>query len=364
MPARPRASPALALKCLHQEYPNQVSHTLNSDADARPPRELTPAFYGCFDWHSAVHGHWLLVRLLRLFPDAPFAAQARAELGKSLTAANIAGEVSYLRADGPRLVRAPLRAGVAAAAGGGAAPVGRPEARRWSATLAPLETRGRGPPAELAAQARTTRSASASTTRRRSRFGLVLGLGARSPVTPRCATLLASRGPRFYLHDRDCPLTYEPSGEDFLSPCLAEADFMRRVLPPATFARWLAASCRGSPQRRQRRWLRRAWSPIRADPQAGAHRRPQPEPRLDAGGHRRTDCPRTMRACAALRGRRPRPTATRRCPRSPASTTRAATGSAPSRCISPATPGSAPKAVHPFRRVARTRPSAPRTASC
>ncbi|MGB6605904.1 MAG: DUF2891 family protein, partial [Steroidobacteraceae bacterium] len=69
---------ALALKCLHQEYPNHISHTLNSAADARPPHELTPAFYGCLDWHSDVHGHWLLVRLLRLFPHAPFASQARA----------------------------------------------------------------------------------------------------------------------------------------------------------------------------------------------------------------------------------------------------------------------------------------------
>ena len=72
---------ALALKCLHQEYPNHISHTLAGDADVRPPRELTPAFYGCFDWHSDVHGHWLLVRLLRLFPAAPFAAQARARAG-------------------------------------------------------------------------------------------------------------------------------------------------------------------------------------------------------------------------------------------------------------------------------------------
>jgi len=70
----------LALKCLHQEYPNHISHTLASDADVRAPRVLTPAFYGCYDWHSDVHGHWLLVRLVRLFPDAPFAAPARAAL--------------------------------------------------------------------------------------------------------------------------------------------------------------------------------------------------------------------------------------------------------------------------------------------
>ena len=63
----------LALACVHREYPNKIAHVLGSDADVRPPRELTPAFYGCYDWHSAVHGHWLLVRLARTFPEAPFA---------------------------------------------------------------------------------------------------------------------------------------------------------------------------------------------------------------------------------------------------------------------------------------------------
>src|SRR5215475_10419410 len=89
---------ALALKCLHQEYPNHISHTLNSDADARPPHELTPAFYGCLDWHSDVHGHWLLVRLMRLFPEAPFVTEARTAVARSLTQQNIAAETQYLRA--------------------------------------------------------------------------------------------------------------------------------------------------------------------------------------------------------------------------------------------------------------------------
>ncbi|HYX73440.1 MAG TPA: DUF2891 family protein [Steroidobacteraceae bacterium] len=88
---------ALALKCLHQEYPNHISHTLNGDSDVRPPRELTPAFYGCFDWHSDVHGHWLLVRLVRLFPGAPFVPEARAAVARSLTPQNIAAELAYLR---------------------------------------------------------------------------------------------------------------------------------------------------------------------------------------------------------------------------------------------------------------------------
>ena len=87
---------ALALACAHQEYPNKISHVLQGDADARPPHLLTPAFYGCYDWHSSVHGHWLLARLARRFPDAPFAPQAREALALSLTPEHIAAEVAYL----------------------------------------------------------------------------------------------------------------------------------------------------------------------------------------------------------------------------------------------------------------------------
>src|ERR1700758_258347 len=89
----------MALDCVHKEYPNKIAHSLNSDADVKPPRELTPAFYGCYDWHSSVHGHWLLVRLTRLFPNAPFTAEARRALAQSLTSAHIAQEVKYLEKD-------------------------------------------------------------------------------------------------------------------------------------------------------------------------------------------------------------------------------------------------------------------------
>src|SRR5216110_693948 len=86
----------LALDCVHKEYPSKIAHSLNSDADVKPPRELTPAFYGCYDWHSSVHGHWLLVRTARLFPKAPFAGEARRAVGESLTPAHIAQEAKYL----------------------------------------------------------------------------------------------------------------------------------------------------------------------------------------------------------------------------------------------------------------------------
>src|ERR1051325_751929 len=90
----------LALACVHKEYPNKISHNLNSDADVAPPRKLTPAFYGCYDWHSSVHGHWLLARLARTFPNAPFTPKARAALAESITAPKIEKESAYLHAEG------------------------------------------------------------------------------------------------------------------------------------------------------------------------------------------------------------------------------------------------------------------------
>src|SRR5437870_13420369 len=91
----------LALACVDKEYPNKISPVLNSDADVAPPRNRTPEFCGCYDWHSSVHGHWLLVRLVRTFPDAPFAAAARDALKKSLTTENLKEEATYVRGAGP-----------------------------------------------------------------------------------------------------------------------------------------------------------------------------------------------------------------------------------------------------------------------
>src|ERR1041384_7398584 len=90
----------LALACVGKEYPNKISHVLNSDADVAPPHKLTPAFYGCYDWHSSVHGHWLLVRLLRTFSNASFAKEAREALKQSLTAENLKQEATYIKGEG------------------------------------------------------------------------------------------------------------------------------------------------------------------------------------------------------------------------------------------------------------------------
>jgi hypothetical protein len=255
---------ALALKCLHQEYPNKISHTMNGDADARAPRELTPAFYGCYDWHSAVHGHWLLVRLVRLYPDAAFARTAREELARSFTPQNIAAEVAYLeRADRASFERpyglawllrlcAELREW------------SDPQARQWATTLGPLETAAARRlktwlpklqyPIRIGEHSQTAFS-----------FGLVWDWAGVSGDKEMRA-LLESAARRFYLNDRSCPLAYEPSGEDFLSPCLAEADFMRRVLDRNAFTGWLDRFLPGIPADAGKTWLTPGIVTDRSDP--------------------------------------------------------------------------------------------------
>jgi hypothetical protein len=226
----------LALDCVHREYPNKIAHALNSDADVKPPRELTPAFYGCYDWHSSVHGHWLLVRLVRLFPDAPFAAEARRALGISLTGANIAGEVRYVNAEGRGSFERPYGLAWLLQLAAELREWNDPQAREWSVTLHPLEQAAVARIAEwLPKLQHPIRTGEHNNTA----FGMGLMLDyARISGNGAFGGLLATRAREYYAKDTACPLAYEPSGEDFLSPCLSEADVMRRVLPAAEFARW------------------------------------------------------------------------------------------------------------------------------
>lgn len=229
----------LALDCIHKEYPNKIAHSMNSDADVKPPRELTPAFYGCYDWHSAVHGHWLLVRSVRLFPHAPFSAEARRALAQSLTPEHIAVEVRYLNAEGRSSFERPYGLAWLLQLAAELKEWDDSDARLWSATLAPLE------------QAVTARIASwlpkmehpiRTGEHNQTAFSMGLMLDyARIAHNASFRQLLEGRARDYYLKDRNCPIAYEPSGEDFLSPCLAEADVVRRILPRAEFATWFSA---------------------------------------------------------------------------------------------------------------------------
>ena len=228
----------LALECVAREYPNKIAHVLSSEDDVRAPHVLTPAFYGCYDWHSAVHGHWLLARLARTFPDAPFAAPARAALARSLTPANLAGEVAYVQGKGRTSFERPYGLAWLLQLAAELRDWNDREARAWSAALAPLETEAaRRLEDWLPKLTRPIRIGEHDQTA--FSFGLVLDW---TFVSDRASTrdLVRSRAREFYLADRSCPMSYEPSGQDFLSPCLAEADLVRRLLPPAEYAAWLS----------------------------------------------------------------------------------------------------------------------------
>jgi len=254
----------LALACVHKEYPNKISHVLNNDADVAPPQKLTPAFYGCYDWHSSVHGHWLLVRLLRTFPNASFAKAARDALTESLTAENLKIEAAYLRADGRASFERPYGLAWLLQLCAELREWDDPQAREMLANLKPLE--------DAALERLTTWLPKLSHPIRigehnQTAFALGVVLDyARGKNDERLAKLAADSVRKFYFVDKNCPLAYEPSGEDFLSPCLAEADVMRRVLSQAEFAKWLTRFLPQIPRTATADWLPVVISPDPSDP--------------------------------------------------------------------------------------------------
>jgi len=254
----------LALECVGREYPNKIAHVLNSDQDVQPPRQLTPAFGGCYDWHSSVHGHWLLARLARTFPQAPSAARAREALARSLTAVNMAAEVSYLEGAGRASFERPYGLAWLLQLGAELREWDAPEARRWSATLEPLERAAARRLKEWLPKLSHPVRAGEHTQTAFS-LGLMLDWG-RGIGDGEFQALVESKIRAFYLGDRGCPLDYEPSGEDFLSPCLAEADAVRRILGPAEFAAWLNRFLPGIPRHGSGKWLTPAVASDPSDP--------------------------------------------------------------------------------------------------
>jgi hypothetical protein len=254
----------LALACVHKEYPNKISHVLNSDADVAPPRKLTPAFCGCYDWHSSVHGHWLLVRLVRTFPGAPFASAARDALKQSLTVENLKQEATYVRGEGRSSFERPYGLSWLLQLCAELREWDDPEAHEWLLNLTPLE--------DAAVERLTKWLPKLSNPVRigehdQTAFGLGLMFDyARTTKNEAFARLVRDSSKKFFLADKNCPLNYEPSGEDFLSPCLGEADVMRRVLPQKEFAGWLKGFMPQIPVTENPDWLRVAISPDPSDP--------------------------------------------------------------------------------------------------
>jgi hypothetical protein len=225
----------LALACVDREYPNKIAHVLESDEDVLPPRKLTPAFFGCFDWHSAVHGHWLLARLARIFPDEPFAAEARDVLQRHIAPDPMARETKYLSSECRSSFERPYGLAWLLLLGQELREWDDVDARRWASALSILEVAAR--------QSLATWLPKLSHPERtgvHSQTAFALGLMHDSSGHDEPFRLLIEQQIRiFYIDDKDCPVRYEPSGQDFLSPCLGEADVVRRVLGPEQFAEWL-----------------------------------------------------------------------------------------------------------------------------
>jgi hypothetical protein len=227
----------MALACIDREYPNKPDEVLEDASDVRPTRQTHPSFYGCYDWHSSVHGHWLLARLLRVTPSMTSAAAARQALDGHLSAESLAAEAKSYAKPGARTFERPYGWAWTLRLAADLAASNDPSERAWKEHLQPLEdvivARYADYLPKLTEPVRTGVHPNTA-------FALAQALDyARATNRKDFEKILLSRASFYYGQDKACPLAYEPSGEDFFSPCLAEADLMRRVMPPREYASWL-----------------------------------------------------------------------------------------------------------------------------
>jgi hypothetical protein len=228
---------SLPLKCLQKEYPNKLNQVLADAGELAGPRELHPAFYGCFDWHSSVHGHWMLIRLLKMFPGLDNADLIRQKLAENITPENIAVEVEYfLRPHEKGWERTYGWAWLLKLA---------EELHTWDDPLARKLEEAMLPltqtivrfyfdflpklnyPVRVGEHTNTA-------------FGLAFAYDyANTTGDDPLKSLLESRARDYYLGDAGCPLSWEPGGYDFFSPCFEEADLMRRILEAGEYRDWL-----------------------------------------------------------------------------------------------------------------------------
>lgn len=229
---------SLAIACIQQEFPNKISRTTDSAEAIGRPQKIFPTFYGCFDWHSSVHGHWLLVRLLRVGPqDAAWRTLAIEKLNENFTAENLAGEVANFSRPARGSWERPYGLAWYLQLTTELRQWNDPHAKAWLKILQPLET-------DIAQSLKDWLPRLAYPVRLGTHnqsafaFGLMLDW-AREINDTEMEQRVVARSIAFHQKDVNCPLAYEPSGEDFLSPCLMEADLMRRTMGPKAFSKWL-----------------------------------------------------------------------------------------------------------------------------
>ena len=255
---------SLAMKCIRKEYPNKPDHTINDGDDVRNPRAMHPAFYGCFDWHSTVHGHWMLVRLLRLFPSMPEAHDIRGALNANLSAKNIAGEAAYLNQSNRASFERTYGWAWLLKLAEELHDWNDEDGRRWSHNLQPLaDALVEKYLAFLPKQNYPIRTGVHPNTA----FGLAFALDyARGVGNQKLQSLIIERSRTYFGHDVNYPASWEPGGEDFFSPALMEADLMRRVMAKTDFARWFNRFLPGVARNQPKALLQPAIVTDRTDP--------------------------------------------------------------------------------------------------
>ena len=227
----------LALSCIDREFPNKPDHVLDSAADAKVPREFHPAFFGCYDWHSSVHGHWMLVRLLKTSPDFASGKEIRARLAAHFTRESGTTEARYLDVKSNKSFERTYGWAWTLRLATELGSWDDPDGKAWRANIDPLVK-------TLVARLKDFLPKLTNPIRTGVHPNTAFALGealdyARAVHDADLEKLVIERARTYYENDRACPLAYEPSGEDFFSPCLEEADLMRRVMPRADFAKWL-----------------------------------------------------------------------------------------------------------------------------
>lgn len=229
---------ALPLHCIETEYPNKMGHVTASPLDQLRPRDQHPVFYGCFDWHSAVHGYWSAITLIKQFPDLKEREALLTKIKTNLTTANIATEVAYLNSEHNRdfertygwawLLKLQQELDTWDTATG----------RELAQTLLPLSdliaARYTDYLPKLNYAIRVGEHANTA-------FGMAFAWDyAKHANKTALKKAIEKKAKEFYLEDVNCPVSWEPSGYDFLSPCLEELDIMRRILPAKEFHKWAA----------------------------------------------------------------------------------------------------------------------------
>ena len=227
----------LPLNCVRVEYPNKPGQVLGGDSDLRPPRELRPSFYGCFDWHSAVHAHWSLVALLRRFPQLPQAKRILEILQGHISAGNIRTETAFFNdPNNTSFERTYGWAWLLKLA---------EELHKWEHELAAGLEGNLKPLTSLMVERfieylPRLRYPVRSGEHPNTAFGLSFAYDyALTLKEKRLKNAIDKHSKRLFLADTDCPISWEPGGYDFLSPCLEEANLMVKVMEPEEYRQWL-----------------------------------------------------------------------------------------------------------------------------